>query len=201
MNFTWTLEPGQPLFAGVSRLTEGVHYNYSVCGHTLLLSLAHPTSRDIRAIKQGEAAFALLVRENIVFLLVKIGARPWAASQYNWWINPPFLRPDPQTGLQSCEAGITLPTCLADANTGLVAAARNLYLSPDLGRTLLETVARQARLGLDPWRQLEVAQELLERSPDLSPLLKEAVCLHFFPTQEPDACLGPTPFQSSASMQ
>ena len=201
MDLIWNMEPGQSLFAGVSRLTEGVHYNYSVCGHTLLLSLAGPTGRDIHAIKQGEAAFALLVRENIVFLLVKIGGRPWTATHYNWWINPPFLRPEVQADLESCEAGITLQTCLADARTGLVAATRNFYLSADFGRTLLETVARQVRLGLDPWRQLTLAQKILEQAPDVSPLLKEAVCLHFFPTQEPEAGVGPTPVQRQASMQ
>ncbi len=201
MDLIWNMEPGQPLFDGVSRLTEGVHYNYSVCGHTLLLSLAGPTGRDVLAIEQGEAAFALLVREDIVFLLVKIGGRPWTATHYNWWINPPFLRPDVQTDLQPCEAGIVLQTCLADARTGLVAAARNFYLSSDFGQTLLETVARQVMRGLDPWRQLTLAQKILERSPDLSPLLKEAVCLHFFPTQEPEADLGPTPVQRHALMQ
>jgi hypothetical protein len=146
--------------------------------------MADPAGEDIRALNQGDASFALLVRDNIVFMLAKMGRRPWTASHYNWWINPPFLRPDPFVHLQAEDTGIALQTCLADACTGMVAATRTFGLSSDFGRVLLKTVANQMLQGLDPWHQLEVATELLERSPDLSLLLKEAVCLQFCQMEE-----------------
>jgi hypothetical protein len=152
--------------------------------------MADPAGEDIRALNQGDASFALLVRENIVFMLAKIGRRPWAASHYNWWINPPFLRPDPLVDLQTEDIGIALQTCLADACTGMVAATRTFGLSSDFSRVLLKTVAKQMQRGLDPWHQLEVATELLERSPDLSLLLKEAVCLQFCQMEEGQADLA-----------
>ncbi|MGD8562066.1 MAG: hypothetical protein PVG03_06010 [Desulfarculaceae bacterium] len=170
--------------------------------------MADPTGEDIHALSQGDASFALLVRENIIFLLAKMGRRSWTVSHYNWWINPPFLRPDPLVHLQAEDTGIALQTCLADACTGMVAATRTFGLSSDFGRVLLKTVAKQMLQGLDPWHQLEVATELLERSPDLSLLLKEAVCLQFCQMEEgqPDldteemglACL---PGRSLALMQ
>ena len=183
MTFAFTAEPGKPLIPGVSQLTIGIHYNYSVYGHTLLISQEQPTGDDVLALDKGDAAFALLVRDNIVFMLTKLGDRPWNASHYNWWINPPFLRSDPLTDLTSIDKSIALHACLAAADTGLVAAARTFCLSPDLSRALLQAVANQVRLGVDPWHQLEVARELLEQSPDLSCLLKDVVCVQF---RQPD---------------
>lgn len=172
------------MIAGVSRLREGAHYNYSTLGHTLLVATVHPPSEDIRMLEFGDASFALVIRDGIVFMLAKLGDRPWCASHYNWWINPPFLRPEPLNDLQNIEAGISLQTCLADASTGLVVAARSFNLSSDFGRTLLETVVTQIRFGLDPWHQLEVAEQLLNRSPDLDWLLGEAVCLQLCQPEE-----------------
>lgn len=180
--------PGQPLLDGVYGLTEGIHYNYSTYGHTLVVSLARPGKEDIRAVNHGDNAFALVVRENIVFLLAKIGGRAWKASHYNWWLNPPHLRPDTFADLHTGNNALALQTCLADARTGLVAAVRTFKLSTDFGKALLETVAGQIRNGLDPWRQLGVARELLDRSPDQDWMLDEAVCVQLY---QADVQAGP----------
>jgi hypothetical protein len=171
--------PGQPLLAGVYGLTEGIHYNYSTYGHTLVISLAQPAREDIHAINHNDAAFALVVRDDIVFMLAKIGHRPWSASHYNWWINPPHLRPDPLTDLQATDPAIALQTCLTDVSTGLVAAARTFMLSREFGKSLLKAAADQIRKGLDAWHQLGVAREILGRSPDQAWMLEEAACVEF----------------------
>ncbi len=177
--FAWDIQSGQPLIPGVKRLTAGSHYNYTCHGHTLIVSAAKMRSTEIDQFEAGEVDFALFVHERIVFMLACVGSRPWFASHYNWWINPPHLRPDPVNDLQTKSTAIKLHVCLADARTGIVASINEFALSPDFGGALLEAVAGQVRHGLDPWRHLALAKSVLSRSTDLGWMLKEALCVQF----------------------
>jgi hypothetical protein len=177
--YAWEIKPGHPLLPGVGRLIPGSHYNYTTHGHTLIISAAKLKTTEIDQFDRGEVAFALFVHERIVFMLTCVGARPWIASHYNWWINPPHLRPDPVADLQAKSTAITLHACLADARTGIASAVHDYELSPDFGGALLEAVAGQVRHGLDPWRHLVVAKSVLSRSPDLGWMLKQALCVQF----------------------
>jgi hypothetical protein len=88
---TWT---GLPLYPGATCVTKGTHYQYTPRGHFLILSVERPRGGEIAAIEAGMGLFGLLVQDEVLILLSQFGSGSCRAAHYNWWFNPPDLRPD-----------------------------------------------------------------------------------------------------------
>ncbi|MFH0824283.1 MAG: hypothetical protein V2B18_16135 [Pseudomonadota bacterium] len=52
--------------------------------------------------------FALSATDEAIFFLLRFGDDPWHAADYNWWINPPVMRPDPLADLAGLKGGLPM---------------------------------------------------------------------------------------------
>lgn len=181
---------GKPLAPGVRDYEEGIHYNYTIGGHTLIMVKKEPSRVLIESVQGGQTAFALLSREDVIFVLVKFGRLPWEIAHYNWWINAPAMRPDPWSDLERHNGGLVAHVCLVNASNGLVAALRLVTLPAEFTHVFLQMVQSQMAPPFDPWRYLEVVERTFQQVPNRSDLLKEAVCF----------CMEDTPSPSSIQM-
>jgi hypothetical protein len=168
---------GTPLVSGVSAFEEGVHYNYTIGGHTLTIVTTEPNDAEIRAVQRGQALFALTQKENAIFILSRFGHLGWKATHYNWWINAPVMRPDPWDDMEKLNDGLSASVCLVNAINGLVAALRTVKFSRELSRQFIEMVQGQMRPPFDPWRYLEIVDETIQGHPNPGTLLKDALCM------------------------
>ena len=168
---------GMPLVRGVLSLREGIHYNYTVSGHTLIMAVADPDPDAIRAVQRGQAWFGLCRKENAIFILSRFGDLPWTATAYNWWINAPIMRPDPWDDMALLRDGLSAGVCLVNSGTGLVEAIRRVNLSQELGLMLMGMVQDQMKPPFDPWEYLDIVTKTLEENPDAKTLVKDAVCV------------------------
>jgi hypothetical protein len=171
------LKIGEPLHTGGTGFEEGVHYNYTPGGHTLTLSTMNPGPSEIYDVRKGQSVFALGVAEEALFLFAKFGDGSWQVANYNWWINPPVMRPDPTDDLQRLRDGLSLNVCLVSASNGLVEALRSVRLSLEFGSFLLGSIEQQARRPFDPWHYLDVVEKATARYRDESSIMREVTCL------------------------
>lgn len=168
---------GMPLVGGVLGYQEGVHYNYTVSGHTLTMAVTDPSPAQVRAVQYGAAWFALAKRDNAIFVLSRFGDLPWTVTAYNWWINAPVMRPDPWDDLAELRGGFSAGVCLVDAGNGLVAALRSVTLSEELSHLFMGMVQEQMRPPFDPWHYLDVVNQTLSKNGDPKALVKDAACM------------------------
>jgi hypothetical protein len=168
---------GLPLVPGVEGYEEGVHYNYTPGGHDLRVSIKEPGPSEVQAVQRGPAVFALASREDALFILSRFGDLPWRAAHYNWWINPPVLRPDPWADMDRLAGGFQASVCLVDASTGILEALRTVRLSLELSRLFIRMVQVQMAPPFDPWRYLEIVEQTRREDFNAGNLLKEAVCM------------------------
>jgi len=151
-----------PFIPGVTTLTEETIYNYTAGSHTLTLCVSNPTRGQIDAVQKQEAVFALLLREQTLFILTQFGGLTWQASHYNWWINPPIMRPDPWLDLYTLNQGISVSVCLVNASNGILEALRAVTLSLEFSRAFLDQVFAQTIYPFDPWRHAEAVDQVFE---------------------------------------
>ncbi len=159
----------------IARVTRGTHYNYTSGGHRLIRSVLRPPSAEVTALRLGEATFGLYVEDGVLFFLCCIGNGPWAASHYNWWLNPQQMRPDPLAELGAGNPGILLPVELVDACDGAVAATATFLISVEPSEILRKCVLTQIESVLDPWDHLDTAGRVLGRHPDMSWMAADAL--------------------------
>ncbi|AFM27766.1 hypothetical protein [Desulfomonile tiedjei] len=168
---------GQPFHPGVTGYEEAIHYNYTTGGHTLILSTKNPDLSLIYDIRKGPATLALGLDEEVLFFFGRFGDQSWQKAHYNWWINPPIMRPDPMDDFHNLKDGVSLNVGLINASNGLVAALRSVKISGDFSRCLLGSVEQQIRHPFDPMHYLEVVEKSRGKYLDESSILNDSICL------------------------
>lgn len=171
------LRVGEPFHPGVTGFAEGTHYNYNPFGHTLTLSIQHPSESEIEEIRERRPSFALIDSGAALFVLTRFSDLTWRAAAYNWWINPPAMRPDPIYDLEALNGGISIKACLVDASTGLVEVLRAVRLSHEFGSALLRIVESQTRKAFNVWEYLEKVRETSLKSWEEQRVIADALCL------------------------
>lgn len=170
------IRPGQPLHEGVSNFLEGTHYNFTAGGHSLIVSVRDVDSY-VSAVTSGDATLGLALRDQAIFVLSRFGRLPWRAAHYNWWINPPIMRPDPWADPHLFDERGSVGVVLVDAESGMVHAVRSVHPPEEFTQLLFYEVMVQIRSRFDPWRYLEVVGEAIQPQSDGSGLIKDAICI------------------------
>ena len=135
---------GKPLFEERCELPEAIEYIYQAGDHTLLLSMKNLHPKEIEAVRQDEAEFALYCENSIVFLLYRFGdALPWSDSAFSWWNVAEEDRRIPAPQVNPAER-ILLKIILVEAATGIVKAIRVTTLSPAFTENLHDAIRQQA---------------------------------------------------------
>jgi len=171
------LRVGEPLHLGITGFKVGVHYNYTPAGHTLTLSRNDPSRSEIEAVQQGQGVFALILQDEALFFLARFGDSRWQLAHYNWWINPPVMRPDPMEDLARLNDGLSVNACLVNAANGLVSALRTFRLSHEFGCSLFGCVELQSRQVFDPWHYLDLVETAGSKYLDGDGVLENALCV------------------------
>jgi len=169
------IKVGMPFRHGVSSYAAGVHYNYSSAGHTLILSRIDPGLSEIFDVRKGCATFAIGVTEEVLFLFGKFGDQAWQMAHYNWWINPPIMRPDPVNDLHSLNGGFSVSICLINAANGIVEALRSVHFSHDFASLILGSVELQIHYRFDPEHYAAVVERAGRNYLDERRILGESI--------------------------
>lgn len=167
----------EPFHPGVTGFEEGVHYNYTPGGHTLILSRRNLNLSEIYDVRKGLSTFALGLEQEALFFVAKFGDWPWQVAHYNWWINPPIMRPDPMDDLHRLHGGLSLNVCLVNATNGLVEALRAIVLAHEFSRSLLEGVELQTKHPLDPMHYLGIVEKARGKFHDDRRVAENAICV------------------------
>jgi hypothetical protein len=171
------LKVGEPLHPGIAGYELGFHYNYTAGGHTLIVSSEHPAPWEIDHVRLGRSMFAVNLHEEALLIHAKFGDCPWEMAHYNWWINPPVMRPDPIADLENLKRGVTINACLVNASNGLVEATRSVRLSLEFSFSLLTSVGMQARQAFDPWHYIELVKKTATRFREDGRMIEDALCI------------------------
>lgn len=135
-------------------------YNYFDGGHELRLFFRHLSRDEIEAVKRGRVDFALAVVEGVIFFFYRFaGGIPWSDATFSIHLVPEDRRQIPQaTG----EEERALITCvIADADTGIVRAARALTLSPGFTAALHGAIREQET---EAWRGQDAHDAAIRRA-------------------------------------
>ncbi|MGC8602720.1 MAG: hypothetical protein ACP5VS_03410 [Desulfomonilaceae bacterium] len=172
------LKIGDFLHPGISGYEEGVHYNYSLGGHTLTIATKDASLSEISAVQVRQSMFALEIVDEAIILLSKFGGSPWRFSHYNWWINAPAMRPDPLADLENLHNGVLwINVCVVNSSSGFVEALRTVYLSHEFSFLLLRNVELQTRYAFDPCHYLDVIERTTRKFRDTNSVTADAVCM------------------------
>ncbi len=172
------LRIGEPLYPGISEFAEGTHFNYTISGLSLIYSVSSPDSSLINSFRQGEATLGIAIRDQALFLLSKIGTIPWRVAHYNWWINPPVMRPDPMGSGDIITPISSIAGILIDSETGIIQAFRSLFPPKTFARRLLIEVEYQIRSRFEPWDYLDLVEGVLGSQSDVDALVSSAICMN-----------------------
>ncbi len=127
-----------------ARFDEGAQYNYRGGEHELVVFLAAPAPKELRAFR-GDWQFGLVVRPEVLFLLYQPGGMPWSDAPYGWHqvqrgrpaeAVPPFELPTP-------ESRALLNVVLVDAETGIIRHLKGVTFSPAFSRALHAAISAQ----------------------------------------------------------
>ena len=171
------IRTGDTFHHGASEFLEGTHFNFTIGGRSLILSVRGPDSRHIREINNGDVVLGLALRAQVLFVLAKFGQLPWNVGHYNWWINPPIIRPDPITEAEALNDVRPMGVVLLDADSGIVKTVRTVHPPKEFRQRLLYEVEVQIRSRFNPWEYLEVVDESLKRSSGKEAIIRQAVCI------------------------
>lgn len=134
---------GQPYPEGKPPYAPGAQFSWSKDEMFLELRFEQPSQDEVRAVKSGEAEFALVIYESVIFLLYRFGEGiPWGDAPYSIHLVPSEYQPDPAIFLTK-RTRFILTTCLFDSLTGIVGAIRALSFSPEFSRALGQAVQAQ----------------------------------------------------------
>lgn len=112
---------------------DGIQFDFTDAGATLLVKFSSPSSKEKQAIKNGAAQFKFVVKENILFFLARFGTEHWIDAPFHTDYCLAQNLELPAEGM-----GCTLHIILVDAATGVLVVQRLIGLSTSFSVHLLE---------------------------------------------------------------
>jgi tetratricopeptide (TPR) repeat protein len=177
------LQVGKPYIEGETSLEEAVKYNWSPDEHVFLLFFRNPQPHEEKAVRSGKAEFALVIEQDIIFMLFRFhGAHQrqqgidWSDAPYSWHLLPATARrlpPEPQR--LGPEEHTELHIVLINANTGIVFAIRKVRLSHEFTVQLYQAIRAQASRPFDKDAYLRQLDQLYTKYPSAKDLLPRAL--------------------------
>jgi hypothetical protein len=167
---------GAPYHPERTRWDEGVNYNYRAGNHELVVFAAGPTRAELRAFHEGPWEFALVAREEVLFLLYKPGSMPWSDAPYSWW-RVRELKPEEATEpfeLPTGESRALLSIVLVDAATGLIRTLKAVTFSPAFSRALHAAIRTQMERTPSPGEYDAAVSRYYRIYPDTPAMLLRA---------------------------
>ena len=120
---------------------DGVTFDLSDAGATLLIQLSKPTAAEKKSFHSG-ISIQFSVVEQIIFVLCRMGALQWMDAPYYKFLSKSlshFEYPDE-------EQGLSIHALLVDGATGVLVAQKILSPPTELSRALLMAIAVQPKI-------------------------------------------------------
>ena len=158
-----------------SRVLIEARYQFADGEHDLSLRMRGTANHHVKAVRQGEAEFALIEADPLIFVLFRFGdAIPWTASNCRrGQVAAEGLAFPPSPGATD-EKRAFLSIALAEAETGTARATRNVTLSLDFTRALHAAIRRLAQARRKPKAAARVQSDLDRRFPTAEALVARA---------------------------
>jgi hypothetical protein len=155
-----------PQCARASPVAWEARYGFTCGDHELTLTAPSISAAQARAVREGEAQFALVVEEPVIFLCARFGEEvPWTSAEVCWHALPREARRLPPGAGVEGETRALLHVLLRQAPTGPYLAERNVTLWLDFTRALHEAIREQAQSPPDPRAYQRAAARLRLRGP------------------------------------
>lgn len=124
--------------------SEGVQFDISDEGGTLMVFFSSPTAKEIEQFSAGKKFEIRFVElHGQIIITVKIGDLPWMDAPYSPHLSEHLTRLE----MPDYKSGLGLTVMLVDSVTGAVKSLRIIGLSPKFTRDLFKAVAaNKARL-------------------------------------------------------
>ena len=84
------LEVGKPYQEELTRIPEGIVFDFKQGGGFLRIVFDRPLDSEIKEITQGKIKLGLLEEEGIIFFFIEFGELPWMDAPYNVEFSKPF---------------------------------------------------------------------------------------------------------------
>jgi len=153
------LEVGKPYIAGRASIEPRGEYNFRGGQHELVLAFSGLDSREVEAVREDDAEFALVVSGDAIFFLYRFGDEiGWSDAPYSWHLVPADQREQPEMPA-NVETRALLSIVLVDADHNIVQALRAVTFSPEFTRKLHAAIRHQAGR---PWNRAVYDRELRE---------------------------------------
>jgi hypothetical protein len=136
-----SLEIGKPYTEGVSRIPEGIVFNFNQDGGYLRIAFDSPFESEIDEIKHGNIKLGLLEEDGIIFFFAKFGSLSWMETPYNVEFSQPYSLEE----LTDENAGYALQIVLIDGMTGIVQAFKLIWFPNEMSKRFKELVEKQLK--------------------------------------------------------
>ncbi len=144
---------GTPYNKNRRQWEEGTNYNFRAGMHEILLTFRQPKPVEVQAVKQGEATFGLVVKDDVILLVFKFGVIPWSDASYTWHRVPAIERTLPKAPeVLRPEERAQVTTLMINADTGILLAIRQTSFSHDFTVALHQAIIEQAARPFDQVR-------------------------------------------------
>lgn len=140
-------EIGKPFEPGRINYSEGIQFDFSEVGGTILITVRNPTIQEIGNINSGNIKLAMVPVEEILFVLCKFGNTPWMEAPFN--INLAQLRTLSGYAAPELGKGYGVITFLVDAVTGIVKVIRQTGMSNEFSTDFRNFVIAQNGMKFD----------------------------------------------------
>jgi len=149
-------------------------YSYRLGVHELTLIRRGIVPDGVTAVARGEAEFALLVDDPLVWLCYRFGAEiPWGAALYEGGAVARGRHELPPEG-GPAEGRALLHVRLVVTDDGVPCATRNVDLRLDFTRALHAAIREQARCPIDPHERKRALHHFHQRFPSVEAMVARA---------------------------
>jgi hypothetical protein len=126
--------------------------------HEFRLFWSEPSEAELAAAQRGLIELKLLVEEEVIFIVYRIGDQPWSDCTFSWWLVPEAERamPNPEPG---AEERALMHFLLIDGSTGIIRVLRSFTMSPRFTAALGKAIREQAARPFD----LELHEAAIQR--------------------------------------
>jgi hypothetical protein len=150
-------------------------YNFRAGQHELLLCFKDLTGPEIRAVREGQPEFGLVVLDDVIFFLYRFGGFiHWSDAPYSWHLVPAEERELPKQ-LETPETRALLLIVLVDADSNIVRALRAVRLPPKFTAALHAAIRAQAGRAWTAEAYNAHVRQAYDRWPTTEEMLRRAV--------------------------
>lgn len=135
------LEVGKPYQEELTRIPEGIVFDFNQGGGFLRIVFDRPLDSEIKEITQGKIKLGLLEEEGIIFFFIEFGELPWMDAPYNVEFSKPFELEE----LTDPKTGYAFQIVLIDGMTGIVRALKQIELPYEMSKRFKELVEKQRK--------------------------------------------------------